>query len=121
MYEEITKYANSIRTLGENEATAIAQEIGNILSNSSLADCNYHQTLADHGIEDPWLADAESIDGETVIAILSRIRDSDFWCAGSWRSTVRSGYLERLLNRLVEIDADGTQTDPVEPGAMGVA
>ena len=111
MYEEITRYANSIRTLDENEATKAAKELGETLKASSLIDRDYYNTLISRGIDDPWHADAENIDRESVIAILSQIQDSDFWCAGSWRITVRSGYLDRLLGRLVVIDESAAQSD----------
>lgn len=109
MYEEITRYANSISTLDENEAVIVAKELGDVLVSSSLLDERHYETLANRGVGDPWLADAEHMDASGIIAILSKIREADFWCDGGWRSAVRSGYLSRLLGRLSELDAGASQ------------
>lgn len=110
MYEEITKYANSIRTLDENAATEAALRLGETLASSSLRDDRPHETLAQYGIDDPWLANAEALDADAILAVLCQIQRSNFWCSGGWRSTVQSGYLERLLAKLSELDEAGETT-----------
>ncbi len=83
-----------------------------VKDHSEMELTDYQQILEDNGIqfgdEGIKTADVSSLDGRTVVALLLSIIRMDRFCEGLLLEYCETGYVEKWLARLREIDQSGS-------------
>lgn len=106
-YQRVTKYLPILES-------APAEQVGDLLYGEFMHACyepdmidhEYLETLEGCGITDDmlWHANVESLDLKATVALLTFVLRADHWCEGSLMSSLKDGYLLRVLRRLAELD-----------------